>query len=418
MGGWSPVAVVFIGYALVAGRLDRYSITAPIVLVVAGTVLGAGFLDVLPANPGTEPIRLLTELTLALILFADASSVRLRQAEGDAALPLRLLGIGLPLTIALGAVAARLVLPSISWAEAGLISAILAPTDAALGVAVVTNPVVPARIRRALNIESGLNDGIATPFVTVLLAVVVAGTANEHWASDAILELLRGALFGIAVGLVGGWLVRRATKAGWSTPTSDRLVVLSLALLAYGAAVDYSGNGFVAAFVAGLVFGASSRGQAEEATEFTDTVGLFSSFLVWIIFGAAFVGPVLRDGIHLRPILYAVISLTIVRMLPVALSLIGTRLRRDTVGFIGWFGPRGLASVVFTLIAFDALGGHTLARELAEVTTWTILLSVIAHGLSSGPLAAWYGRRLARAPAGTPELAEVGPTRLRKRSLL
>jgi NhaP-type Na+/H+ or K+/H+ antiporter len=293
----------------------------------------------------------------------------------------------------------------------------LAPTDAALGIAVVTNPVVPARIRRALNIESGLNDGIATPFVTVLLAVVVAGVAHQHWAGDAVLDLARGVVFGVAVGLGGGWLVRRAQRAGWTSGLSDELVVLSLALLAYGVAVEYSGNGFVSAFVAGLVFGAASRGHLARATELTETVGLFGSFLVWIVFGAAFVGPVLRAGIHLRPVVYAVLSLTVVRMVPVAIALIRGGLRRDTIGFVGWFGPRGLASVVFTLVAYDALGGHRLARSLTEVTAWTILLSVLAHGLSSGPIAAWYGRRLARAPAGTPELAEVAPARLRKRSL-
>lgn len=417
MGGWTLVAAVLLAYALAAQRLDRWSVTAPIVMVVVGTVLGAGFLDVLPAGPGTEPIKLVTELTLALILFADASTVRLRQAEADVGLPGRLLGIGLPLTIVLGTVAARLVFPSTSWAEAALVAAILAPTDAALGISVVTNPAVPARIRRALNIESGLNDGIATPIVTVLIVVVVAGTANEGWAGDAFFDLARGVAFGVAIGLAGGWAVRRGRAAHWTTPTSEQLVVLSLALLAYGTAVANSGNGFVAAFVAGMVFGAATRGEMAKATEFTDTVGLFSSFLVWIIFGAAFVGPVLEAGVHVRPIVYAVLSLTIVRMAPVALSLFGARLRPDTTAFIGWFGPRGLASVVFTLLAFDALDGNTLAHSLAEITTWAILLSVLAHGLTSGPLAAWYGRRLARAPADTPELATVAPTRLRKRSL-
>ena len=418
MGGWSLVGLVLVGYALAARRLDRLSITAPIVMVVAGTVLGVGFLDVFPANPDTETIRLVTELTLALILFADASTIDLRQAEGDLGLPARLLGIGLPLTLALGAVAARLVFPSLSWADAGLVGAILAPTDAALGVAVVTNPAVPARIRRALNIESGLNDGIATPIVSVLLVVVVAGQAHEGWGRDALLELTRGAVIGVAVGFLGGWLVGKARAASWSTPMSDQLTVLSLALIAYGLAVNYSGNGFVSAFLAGLVFGAATRGQLEHETEFADTIGLFSSFLVWAIFGAAFVGPVLRGGIHLRPILYAVVSLTIVRMVPVACALVRDGLRPDTVAFMGWFGPRGLASVVFTLVAFDALGGHHLASSLAEVTTWTILLSVFAHGLSSGPLAAWYGRRLAGAPPDTAELAVVAPSRVRKRSLL
>ena len=417
MGGWAFVALVFAVYAVVARRLDRLSVTAPIVLVVAGAALGAGYLDVLPANVSTESIRLVTELTLALILFADASTVELRQAEGDIGVPLRLLGVGLPLTMALGAVAARVVFPSISWSEAALIAAILAPTDAALGIAVVTNPAVPLRIRRALNIESGLNDGIATPFVTLFLAMVVAGAANHRWAVDALAELARGAAIGIAIGYLGGRLVRWAKQAGWTTPLSDQLLVLSLAFLAYAAAVTYSGNGFVAAFVAGLVFGAATRGQLHEATEFTDTVGLFSSFVVWVIFGAAFVGPVIHRGVHLRPVLYSVVSLTVVRMVPVAISLIGDRFRPVTVGFIGWFGPRGLASVVFTLIAFDALGGQQLASQLVEITTWTILLSVLAHGLSSGPLAAAYGRVLKTAPADTPELATVRPPRIRKRTL-
>ncbi len=417
MGGWALVALVFVCYAVAARQLDRLSVTAPIVLVAAGTALGAGFLDVLPANPKTETVRLVTELTLALILFADASTVELRQAESDVGLPLRLLGVGLPLTIAIGAVVARLVLPSVSWSEAALIAAILAPTDAALGLAVVTNPAVPLRIRRALNIESGLNDGIATPFVTIFLALAAAGVAEHGWG-DAIFELARGAAIGIVIGYLGGGIVRWAKTAEWSTPLSDQLVVLSLAVLAYSAAVHYSGNGFVAAFVAGLAFGAASRGQLHQATEFTDTVGLFSSFVVWVLFGAAFVGPILRDGVHLRPVLYAVLSLTVVRMLPVAVSLIGARFHSATILFIGWFGPRGLASVVFTLIAFDAISNHHTTHSLVEITTWTILLSVVAHGLSSGPLAAAYGRHVNRKPADATELTVVAPTRIRKRSLL
>lgn len=417
MDGWAIVAAMFAAYALVARWLDRLSITAPMVLVLGGAVLGAGYLNVLPANVNSGSIRLVTELTLALILFADASTVPLRQAEGDAGVPLRLLGIGLPLTMALGAVAAHLLFPSITWPEAGLIAAILAPTDAALGIAVVTNPAVPTRIRRALNIESGLNDGIATPFVAVFLAMVADGVANDDWATSALAELARGVALGIALGYVGGYLVRWAKARGWMTPMSDQLVVLSFAFIAYLGALALSGNGFVAAFVAGLVFGSATRGQLHEATEFTDTVGLFSSFVVWVIFGAAFVGPVINAGVHVRPVLYAVISLTVVRMVPVAIALIGDRFRPVTVGFMGWFGPRGLASVVFTLIAFDALGGHARASELVEITTWTILMSVLAHGLSSGPLSAAYGRSLKTASAGTPELATVKPTRVRRRTL-
>jgi len=417
VGGWAVVAAFFAAYAIVARRLDRASVTAPIVMVTVGTVLGSGYLDVLPVNVTTDSIRLITELTLALILFADASTVPLREAEGDAGVPLRLLGIGLPLTIAFGAVAAHIVLGAVSWGEAALIGAILAPTDAALGIAVVTNTAVPVRIRRTLNIESGLNDGIVTPFVTVFLAVVVAGAADEHWASDAAAELARGLAIGVGVGYLAGRIVRWAKSHEWTTALSEQLVVISTAVLSYATAVTYSGNGFVAAFVAGLIFGAATRRQLHAATEFTESVGLFSSFVVWVIFGAAFVGPVLQHGVHIRAVLYAVISLTVVRMLPVALSLIGTRFRGSTVAFIGWFGPRGLASVVFTLLAFDALDGQGKAGQLVEVTTWTILLSVLAHGLSSSPLADRYGRSFGSSSADAPELTPVEPARIRRRTL-
>jgi len=284
-------------------------------------------------------------------------------------------------------------------------------------LAVVTNEAVPVRIRRLLNIESGLNDGIATPFVTVFLAMVVLGVVQDRWATEAFEELARGAGIGIAVGLIGGVVARWANGHRWSTPMSDQLLVLSLAFGGYETAIHFTGNGFVAAFIAGLVFGGASHGQLHEATEFTDTVGLFSSFLVWIIFGAAFVGPVLRDGIHWRPILYAALSLTVVRLLPVGLALIGTGFRRDSVCFIGWFGPRGLASVVFTLLAFDELHGSSLGRSLVEVTTWAILLSVVAHGISSHPLAARYGKRLQSAVGDIPELESVPTPRLRSRGL-
>jgi sodium/hydrogen antiporter len=407
---------VFAAYALVAGRLDRWSVSAPIVLVSSGIVLGEGGLKVLHITAAAESVRLLAELTLALLLFADASTIRVREAGGDVRLPGRLLGVGLPLTIALGTVLAYLVLP-VSWAEAALMASLLAPTDAALGLAVVTNPAVPARIRRALNIESGLNDGIATPLVVFFLGVVSAEAAHQHWVFGALKEISIAAAFGVGLGAASGWLAARAREAGWTTPLSDALVVLSVALIAYEGAVAMDANGFVSAFVAGILFGSTAGKTFHTATEFTEDIGLFGSFAVWVIFGALFAGPVLRDGVHARPVLYAVLSLTVIRMVPVAMALLGLRLRRDTVGFIGWFGPRGLASVVFTLLVYEGLHGGTQAHAVAEVATWTIVLSVFAHGLSAGPLAAAYGRSIGRAPAGTPELDDAAQPRVRRRSL-
>jgi len=419
MSGVVIFAGVAVVYALVASRLDRWSVTAPLVFVAAGGLLGPAGFDVFDAQPSSEAVRLVAELTLAVLLFADASTVNLRRVQGDARLPGRLLLIGLPVTIVAGAGAARLLFPTVGWAAAALLASILAPTDTALGLSVVTNRAVPARIRRVLNVESGLNDGIATPFVSFFLALNVAEGAGGHrWVRESLTEVVIAIGVAAVVGLAGGAIVARAKRRGWTTHTSEQLVVLALAFIAYQGSVDVGGNGFVAAFVAGLLFGAVTRGVLHEPTEFSETVGVFMSFAVWGIFGAAFAGPALRSGWETAPIVFALLSLTVVRMGPVALCLAGAGLRRDTVAFIGWFGPRGLASVVFTLLAIDALRVEGLpAQTLALAATWTILLSVVAHGLSAGPLANAYGRRLAAATPPPPELTTEPEPRVRRRSL-
>jgi NhaP-type Na+/H+ or K+/H+ antiporter len=419
MSGATALVAVFVVYGVIASRLERSLITAPIFFVVTGVVLGPSGAGVLPSGLDSETTLLITELTLGVLLFADAATVRLREVEGDARLPVRLLFVGLPLTIGLGTLAAGLLFPEAGWAAAALIASILAPTDAALGLAVVTNPAVPARIRRALNVESGLNDGIATPFVTLFLSLLVAeeGLGSGHWAAEAAKEIGLALVAAVAVGVLGGKLLVVARRLGWTSAISEQLVVLSLSLLAYMGAVAMGGNGFVAAFVGGLLFGASTSSEMHEPVEFTETVGLFASFFVWTVFGALFVGPVITGDIDPLAILYAVISLTLVRMMPVAAAVAGTGLRRDTVAFMGWFGPRGLASVVFTLIAVEELHGTgAIVNGIVEVATWTILLSVVAHGLSAGPLAAAYGQRL-HAAGDIPELAEAPEPRIRRRTI-
>jgi NhaP-type Na+/H+ or K+/H+ antiporter len=330
VSGAAALVAVFVAYGLFASRLERWLITAPIFFVVAGLVLGSSGVGILPSGLDSETTLVITELTLGVLLFADAATVRLREVQGDARLPVRLLLVGLPLTIALGTVAARLLFPEAGWAAAALIASILAPTDAALGLAVVTNPAVPVRIRRALNVESGLNDGIATPFVTLFLTLVIAeeGLGSGHWAAEAAKEIGLALVAAVAVGVLGGKLLVVARRMGWTSAISEQLVVLALSLLAYVSAVAIGGNGFVAAFVGGLLFGASTSSRVHEPVEFTETVGLFASFFVWTVFGALFVGPVVTGDIEPVAILYAVISLTLVRMVPVAAAVAGTGLRR------------------------------------------------------------------------------------------
>ncbi len=345
------------------------------------------------------------------MLFADASTLSFRQVRDDAVLPLRLLSIGIVLTISLGTVTALGLLPGEGLAFAALLGAILAPTDAALGLPIFNNPAVPVRIRRALNVESGLNDGIATPFVTLFIAFAAATEANTHgggWLPTALQEIGIAVAVGISAGAIGGWLLNQATDRRWTNGGALQIGVLGLSLAAYFGSIALHGNGFIAAFIGGIAFGALVKHQAVELTESTESLGTFLSILVWGIFGALFLPLAFQATASWRPILYAVLSLTVIRMAPVALALRGVGFRRDTVALMGWFGPRGLASVVFTLMAFLEFerAGRPI-DTLAAVATWTILLSVFAHGLSAGPLSAWYARRLASAGQPLAETAAV-----------
>jgi NhaP-type Na+/H+ or K+/H+ antiporter len=415
-GGLAILSVLIVLYAATALRLGRWSISMPMLFVLAGFVLGPGVTNILPISPQTEGVKQLTELTLALVLFADASTLDLRQVDDDAELPLRLLTAGMLLTIALGTAIGLLLLPGEGLAFAALLAAILAPTDAALGLPIFTNSLVPVRIRRALNVESGLNDGIATPFVTLFLAYAVATEeqSHTHWLPSALGEIVVAVLVGVGVGSIGGRLLGATTRRGWTSGGAEQIAVLGLALTAYFGSTALQGNGFIAAFIGGIVFSSATQNRFAEPTEFTETAGTFLALLVWAIFGAVLVNDAFHYTTDWRPIAYAVLSLTVVRMLPVALALIGAGLRPDTVALMGWFGPRGLASVVFTLLALEHF---TAAQQpvdtLAAVATWTILLSVVAHGLSAQPLVAWYARRLAAAGESPAELVELPEVRKR-----
>jgi NhaP-type Na+/H+ or K+/H+ antiporter len=416
MSGTAILAVVVVAYALFAAVLDRRSITAPILFVTVGVVLGPDAVDLVSFGFEDEVTLRITESVLALLLFADAATVPLAAVESDRGLPVRLLGVGLPVTIILGTLAAWLLFPDAGFAVAALVATILAPTDAALGMAVVTNPAVPVRIRRALNVESGLNDGIATPFVTLFLAIVVAeeAQAGGAWLAEAAAEIGIALLIAAAVGLIGGRLVRAARHRGWSSRTSEQLAVLGLAIVAYAGAVALGGNGFVAAFVGGIVFGAAGGRGVHDAVGYAETTATFASFFVWTVFGSLFVGPLLARGLDVPTVVFAILSLTVVRMFPVAIALRGTRLRATTTAFMGWFGPRGLASVVFTLIAVEAIeeaGG--VGTELADLATATIAMSVLVHGLSAGPLATAYASALGSDPAAA-EMLDVPEPRRRR----
>jgi NhaP-type Na+/H+ or K+/H+ antiporter len=419
--GFAALAVVsacVIVWGLVSGRLERWDVSAPIAFVVLGVVVTHGPVAIVHFALHSSTIRSLAEVTLAIVLFADASRVNLRALRADAAIPTRLLGIGLPLTIAAGVATAALLFGSSGLWVAATIGAIVAPTDAALGASIMSDERVPAGVRRTLNVESGLNDGIATPFVNFFIAGVVTTDAlvGQHlWA--AVGALVGGTLLGIGMGLVGGTLLAWARRNRWSSPAFRPLAILALAVFAYSAADVAGVNGFVCAFVAGLVFGSVDHHNDEAALGFTESAGTLMSLLVWFIFGAVMLVPGLEDA-GWRDLLFALLALTVLRMVPVALALVGSGLDRATVAFIGWFGPRGLASVVFGLLAVDAFEPAQSNEVLAAVTL-TVAFSVLLHGISAPPLAARYGAYAsARLDAGHPAHGRAdGAARLGTRSL-
>lgn len=372
-------------------RLERDNLTAPIVFTVAGAALaGLGLVDG-PSAP--ERLKPLVEVTLVWVLFSDAARVKLHDLRADLGQYVRLLAVGLPLTVLAGWGLALWLFPLLGGWLALLVAAALAPTDAALGVPVVTNPAVPSRIRQLITVESGLNDGIVTPVVLVAIAGAASaeGLDGSMGPLKALEELAIGVLVGVVVGGLGGWLLQRARSKGWAEEEFVGVAVLFLALAAYVAAGATHGNGFIAAFCGGLAFGTTAaRRERRAELVFLEQTSSAVSLLVWLAFGAIAV-PLIVHHFSWSILLYAVLSLTVVRMVPVALALLGARLGRTTVLFVGWFGPRGLASLVFALLALEDLGLGEADTAFVVIAV-TVFLSVVAHGFSAGPLASRYAR--------------------------
>ena len=406
-------AVVFV-FGLVSRRLDGTVLTAPLVFVAAGFVLGPAGLGLVEFKLDDDTVLLLGEIALAIVLFTGAATINLSALRQNEALPLRLLGIGMPLTIALGTAAAALVLTDLTFWEAAIVGVVLAPTDAALGQAVVSNPRVPVRIRQALNVESGLNDGISVPFLALFLTLAEA--EEEHlsasvWIRFALEQIGFGALVGVGVGLVGGWLVRWASRKGWMTDSFQRIALLALALIAWALADQIGGNGFIAAFVGGLAVGSTVERVGEQLIRFSETEGQLLNLSVFFIFGVLVLGAI--QPLSWEVALYALLSLTLIRMLPVALSLYGKHLRGISVLFAGWFGPRGLGSIVLGLIVVEEAPLLPGRDEIEAVVALTVLLSVLLHGLTAAPLSEAYARRVEGMAADAPEKqgAVESPTR-------
>jgi NhaP-type Na+/H+ or K+/H+ antiporter len=392
---WAVLAVAVLGYALVSGRLRKTPLSPSLVFLVAGWLLGPDVLGWLNIQVESEDLRTITEFTLALILFTDAANAQLSVLR-DLRLPVRLLGLGLPLSIVLGAVLAGLFFPAFTPLEACLLGVCLAPTDAALGQPVVTNPRVPPRIREDLSAESGLNDGICVPFLLFLLSLAArqgAATGGMGQLGGFFVEEIGGGLLvGVSVALLACVARDACSRRGWIAPDWRPDLAVAMAMLCFTLAQLIGGSGFIACFCGGLLMGGlTPRGKDEDLVA-AEATGDVLSLITWMVFGAAVFGRALA-AITPANLLYAVLSLTVVRMLPVALATLGLGLHRSTTLFVGWFGPRGLASIVFAVMLLDA--GLPHGTDLADVIAITVTLSVLAHGLSAQGLADRYGRMVA-----------------------
>ncbi|WP_440948084.1 cation:proton antiporter [Methanosarcina sp. T3] len=402
-------ALLFLS-GLVSGKISGTVVTAPMIFVAAGMLLSPEGLDLVSLSSSSILILSIAELALVLTLFSDASKIELQALMREDKLPGRLLIIGTPLTIAFGAIVAAFLLKDITLAEAGLIGAMLSPTDAGLGQAIVNNTKVPAKIRQALNVESGLNDGGAIPFF--LFFLILEGGEALKWPAGTLIVLAFeqigiGVLVGAVIGLAGGLLSGKAVRIGWMSGLYRKIGFMSLAIISWLVADLLGGSGFIAAFTGGLITtqAAGKIKATEEEAILTEAEGSILSFAVFFIFGIIAATRIFT--INWPIFIYAVLSLTLIRMIPVAISLIGMRLHTKTVLFLGWFGPRGLASVVLLLTAMEETGGIGGSETVSLAVITTVFLSVFVQGATAGPGSEWYARIIAGLPADALERKKV-----------
>ncbi|AMV47731.1 cation:proton antiporter [Paraburkholderia caribensis] len=403
------IAMVFL-YSLLSERLERTIFTAPIMFTAVGALMSVSHEALYELALDRKQLLLVAELGLVMTLFTDAARVSPRMLKGETNLPVRLLSTGMLLTIAIGIVLAVLVFRSLTWWEAGIVAAILAPTDAGLGQVIVNSVHVPHRIRQALNVEAGLNDGLSVPFLMFFIALAEVTETSRGGAvltRFLIEQLGYGTLVGLGIGLIGGWLLGLAERENWMAERAAQLGVLALPLACVVASEVTGASMFIAAFVAGLATQAGFKKVGEHNVEFAEGFGLLFNYFVFFLFGLLVTRVWSQFGFAV--LIYGVLSLTLVRLIPVAIALSGTHLSWPTVLFMGWFGPRGLASIVLGLVYLEGDSGLPGEQTIKVVVMATVLLSIFAHGLSASPAIGRYKKAIAPLSSGAPEHAHEGP---------
>ena len=376
-------------YSIASGGLARTPFSGAIIFSLFGLLAGPLGLDILSLNIESEGIRTLAEITLALVLFSDAANADIAVLRKSVRIPQRLLLIGLPLTILLGVFIGKVIFPDFGLLEIAVLATILAPTDAALGAAVVSNQKVPAQVREGLNIESGLNDGICVPVLLTFLAVAVDSAGSDQPVALALRLVTEqigiGLLVGVGLTLVGSYLLNLCVRLNLINEIWQQLPVIALSLSCFAISQLCGGSGFIAAFSGGLLFGLLTKKHKDGYLAASEGAGDALSLLTWVIFGAAIISHTFT-AFSWQNVLYAFLSLTVARMFPVFVSLGNTGLQNMEKLFIGWFGPRGLATVVFGIMVADSILPHRDTIVMTAVCG--VALSIIFHGISANPLIA------------------------------
>ena len=385
------IALVILGYGHLSKILNRFNVSGPMIFTIVGFLLS-------PLAFGTEKIdlsgklvQIIAEITLIILLFSDASALNLKKLKKEWELPARLLIIGLPITIIFTSYVAKSFFPEESTIYLLLLALVLAPTDAALGKAVVSYKKIPENIRSTINVESGLNDGIVFPVLITVVVIIMSGSTGEGWMGYVITQISLGSLIGGIVGFAGAkfstWIINRK----WMEEHYENLVPIALAIFSYYLAEHFGGNGFIAAFFSGLFLGNYSEELRGNVENFAESEGELLIMICFLVFGISIL-PTFIPFMDLSVLIFSILSLTILRMVPVALSLLG-KSNISTMLFIGWFGPRGIASILYMLIISNMLGSVEGHERIFAVMALTVLLSVFLHGLSAKPFANLYVKK-------------------------
>ena len=389
------IALLILGYGYISKALAHFNLSGPMVFTGMGILLSPLGLDHSTVEVDAEFVTIIVEIALVLVLFSDAALLDLKLLKQSWKLPARLLLIGLPITIVFATLVALLIFPNEPAINMLLLALLLTPTDAALGKAVVSDPVVPKKIRSTINVESGLNDGIIFPILLTVIAMLTSGLSEDggdsSWLTFVLEQVFFGAVIGAVVGYLGTKLSQFTLHKKWMQGNYQNLIPIALAILSFYLAETLYGNGFIAAFFAGLYAGNTSKKTRQHIESFAESEGELFVLISFFIFGLAFVAQ-MWPFVTVDVVIYSVLSLTVLRMLPVILCLVGAKLELSTMAFIAWFGPRGTASILYVLIVAHKIGDAKGLETVYAVVMVTVLMSIVAHGVTAQPLANWLSK--------------------------